>query len=75
MRPRRDTARAAAMVSAGIITADRACEGKARYTNQNDARHAAKLVQRTANRKATTYRCPFCDGYHITKFKHGEEEE
>jgi hypothetical protein len=65
--------RAHAMVEHGLITREEACEHKRVYLTQNDARHAAKAVSRKTDRMATTYKCEFCQHYHVTKFKHGEE--
>lgn len=61
------------MVERGIITREKACDHKRAYPSQNDARHAAKAVERKTGRMATTYRCEFCRLWHVTKFKHGEE--
>lgn len=72
--PRRDPDRAAGLVRTGVITRMQACDSKRRYLNQNDARHAAKVVAHSTRRKTTTYKCPFCEGYHVTKLKHGEDE-
>lgn len=75
MKPvRRDSERAQRMVEHGIITREKSCDHKQSFPNQNDARHAAKAVFRKTGRQAATYKCSFCHEYHVSKFKHGEEE-
>ncbi len=69
----RDTDRADVLVSHGIITREDACDKKQRFVALNDARHAAKSVFQRTGRTATTYKCSFCDGWHVTKLKHLEE--
>jgi hypothetical protein len=71
MSERRD--RAVKMVQAGIIKPTRACTNKEQYGNQNDARHAAKMMAKMTQRDVDTYHCPFCDCYHISKRRFGEE--
>jgi hypothetical protein len=71
----RDTARAERMVEAGIITERDACTGKATFFHKNDARYAAKQIFRKTGRSASTYRCPFCGNWHVTKQRHGEDWE
>lgn len=72
---RPDAARAADLQARGMLDPATSCTGKVRYPSQNDARHAAKIVQRTEDRRFGTYHCAYCHEYHITKFKHGEGEE
>lgn len=66
-------ARAAELVAHRSITKATACDGKQAYASQNDARHAAKELAKRAERDTTTYRCPFCKSYHVTKLEYGEE--
>ena len=69
------TDRAQELVAHGCIQPDRACVGKVAYPTQNEARHAAKIVARAKQRRVDTYHCPFCALWHLTKRKHGEEED
>lgn len=67
--------RAQQLVAHGLITADRACAPKVAYPTRNEARHAAKDVARRQGRVVDVYRCPFCTCFHVTKRRHGEEDE
>lgn len=72
-RTRERLERAWAMVRAGIVRKERACDGKAAYPNKNDVRHDAKLVFKRTGRVAVTYKCEWCAHFHLSKLKHGEE--
>ncbi len=74
-RHRPNLARAIEMVQRGVIRASDACEGKMTFFSKNDARHHAKEIAQKTGRNASAYRCPFCSGYHVTKFRHLEDEE
>ena len=69
-----DPDRASVLVAHGCITAQDACDGKQRYPNRNDATHAAKGVSLDYERKVVSYRCPFCEFWHLSRLKHGETE-
>lgn len=71
--PRRDTDRAQALVACGKITREKSCEHKQSFPNQNDARHACKNVFAKTGRQAVSYKCQFCQQYHVSKLKHGED--
>lgn len=71
-RPEADRARE--LADHGALLKRDACDGKTGYDSKNDARHAAKTVGRKHDRRYAVYSCPFCPKYHLTKFKHGEDE-
>ncbi len=50
------------------------CKRKGRYTNDNEARKAAKRMEMRYGRKLRAYYCEFCDGWHLTKQLSAEEE-
>ena len=66
--------RAADLQRRGLLDAVDSCGSKVRYPNQNDARHAAKVLEREHDRKFGTYHCAYCRSCHVMKFKHGEDE-
>jgi hypothetical protein len=70
---RPDPERAEALARVGAITRERACASKHRFATQRDARTKAKHVSREIGRPIETYHCPFCDGHHLTKLRHGED--
>jgi hypothetical protein len=70
---RHDPERAEALARHGAITRERACQSKHRFETQRDARTKAKHVSREIGRPVATYHCPFCDGHHLTKLRHGED--
>jgi hypothetical protein len=70
---RHDPDRAEALARHGAITRERACASKHRFETQRDARTKAKHVSREIGRPVATYHCPFCDGHHLTKLRHGED--
>lgn len=61
------------LIDAGVIRKSSACDGKTRFTSQNDARHAAKLMAGEQRRDAVVYRCNWCGFHHISKKPHGDE--
>lgn len=69
---KRDHERAQKLTEIGVITQETACDGKVQHTSRNEARRAAKRIANKTGRKVSTYKCPFCSLWHITKHKHGE---
>ncbi len=45
----------------------KACEGKRRFTDYNEARYIEKqlIIQGDQSRKLNVYKCPFCHCYHV----------
>lgn len=66
--------RAALLVAKGCIQPDRACWGKAAYPTQHAATHVAKFLTKKSERRFDSYRCPFCDSYHLTRRRHGDTD-
>lgn len=46
-------------------TGDLPCQDKARYGTQKEARAAATVAKHQHGAKLTTYRCRFCDLWHL----------
>ena len=44
----------------------KACERKKRYATEADARDAIRSCERHGSRDLHCYRCPYCDGWHLT---------
>lgn len=42
------------------------CTSKNRYANRNDAEEAIRLCAEHGTRGLHAYRCPYCDGWHLT---------
>lgn len=61
------------MIDVGLVTREKSCERKERFSSLNDARHAVKHVEHRTGRDAVTYKCAFCAGWHVSKLKHGED--
>lgn len=65
-------------------TAASVCAGKNRYTTAGDARRALLAVNnrqhdhrrsfsKEGGPERTIYRCPICDGWHLSKIKDGKD--
>ncbi len=44
----------------------KACERKKRYPTEGDAKLAMRDCERHGSRDLHTYRCPYCNGWHLT---------
>lgn len=44
----------------------KACESKNRYSSQSEAQAAIAACEDHGRRGLKTYRCPYCDGWHLT---------
>lgn len=44
----------------------KSCESKNRYATQGEARQAIAACEAHGRRGLSTYRCPYCDGWHLT---------
>lgn len=44
----------------------KACERKKRYPTQRDAKFAIRDCERHGSRDLHCYRCPYCNGWHLT---------
>lgn len=44
----------------------KACGSKQRYASQHEAKLAIKSCEAHGSPKLFTYRCPYCDGWHLT---------
>ena len=49
------------------VQRERNCRQKRRYTFRDDAKGEAKRLGRLNRVKLGVYRCPVCDGWHLTK--------
>lgn len=57
--------RIAGLVSAGVITKERACDSKRLFFERNHAKASCKKMALVYGRKFAPYRCPFGDHWHI----------
>ena len=44
----------------------KACERKKRYASEAEAKDAIRSCERHGSRDLHCYRCPFCNGWHLT---------
>ena len=44
----------------------KACESKNRYSSRDEARAAIAACKEYEAKDLQTYRCPYCDGWHLT---------
>ena len=44
----------------------KACESKNRYSSHDEARAAIAACEEHGTRGLRTYRCPYCNGWHLT---------
>ena len=44
----------------------RACESKNRYASRDEARSVIAACEAEGRRGLEAYRCPYCDGWHLT---------
>ena len=44
----------------------KACERKKRYASETDAKEAIRACERHGSRDLHCYRCPYCNGWHLT---------
>lgn len=72
----RDDARIAELHAHRALRRDKACTGKVAFPTLNDAKHAAKKVEKKHERKAYAYKCVFAPRgqphWHISTLRHGE---
>jgi len=45
---------------------EKACSSKNRYIDEEDALEALEACERHGRRNLRIYRCPYCDGWHLT---------
>ena len=43
------------------------CDSKRRYVTPQEAERSAKTARRKRDEKLRVYRCPHCQGWHLTK--------
>lgn len=48
------------------LARDKACSSKNRYLDEEDALEALEACERHGRRNLRIYRCPYCDGWHLT---------
>lgn len=54
-------------IRAGVITADRACDGKIRYSRKFAERAAAAMRRDKRDNRFHSYPCAFCGSFHVGK--------
>jgi hypothetical protein len=52
-------------IALGVITRERCCDGKARFTTYDYAARVGEENGREFGKVFDVYACPFCDGYHL----------
>lgn len=67
----RDRERRAAAIADDDGKKARMCTQKMRYPTKMDALMAASRVTMKKSVALTTYRCPICGGWHLTKYREG----
>lgn len=58
----------------GMITVERACQGKVRYRTPTYAERMAREMTKLYGRPQVMYPCPFCTGYHLSVRPHPRPE-
>ena len=53
----------------GQNNADKTCFSKRRYETEDEAWHVSDFLYETYNLDLGVYKCPICEGYHLTKRK------
>ena len=51
---------------------EKACESKNRYPSQWEAREAIAACEAHGTKGLKTYRCPYCNGWHLTSHPRDE---
>lgn len=64
--------RASTLVRVGSVPPASFCTGKERFPSRNDARASCKAIYERFAKRMHPYRCPRCNGFHIS---HTETEE
>lgn len=55
------------LITTGVITTEKACEGKLKYQTDSMARWIAGKRATVKRHALAVYRCPFCGHWHLTK--------
>ena len=53
----------------GKSNIDKICFSKTRYSTKEEANKTADYIYETENVMLYVYRCPICNGFHLTKKK------
>lgn len=57
------------------VRQSRACTSKKRYATAGEARDAIASCAAYGRRGLSSYRCPYCHGYHLTSHPRSERED
>ena len=52
---------------------EKACESKNRYASRREAEENLAWCEARGTRGLSIYRCPYCNGWHLTSHPHGND--